>query len=358
MGLTQAERQKQYRQRKRAKMGEAAYKKEQNLKRNNNRKGISNKIKPPTDAKCDDIMMKIYTKKRKTNNTLTIEQFKKNYWNPMMNLYKSIHNRQYDCGDISWMVDDPQSIIDFVKSKYSNLNTQKYYLFSLGQILKEDRNYKNIGDIYLNEAKKLKEEIEKINDKNLVKENERDKIIEWQHLKNIWKNENLDLRDRVLIGLYLTIPPRRVELTQYLKISINDKDLPEGFNYLIVSNTGKPIKIIMKKYKTYKHYGEVELPLNNNEYNKLLKSYLKKLNLQPMQYVFTTREGKMISGMSKLITEIFNKTTGKSIGVDILRHSFITQFLKKKRTTEEQKELARKMGHNIISQIEYNRINL
>jgi hypothetical protein len=136
-------------------------------------------------------------------------------------------------------------------------------------------------------------------------------------------------------------------------------DLDEDFNWLIVDNeTKNPKKIVMLKYKTEKMYGRYEIELENKLYKKILKDYIIENDLKEGDPVFGTAKGSYYSSFSPVLSGQFKTATKKNISVNLLRHAYISDFLKKKRTPAERKALAKQMGHDIGIQIMYERVDL
>ena len=96
--------------------------------------------------------------------------------------------------------------------------------------------------------------------------------------------------------------------------------------------------------------------LGNVELASILQDHIKSIKIGSP--VFGPAKGGYYSNFSQVITAKFKKYTGRALTANLLRHSFITDFLSKKRTTAEKKETALQMGHNIGSQGQYLRIDL
>lgn len=159
-----------------------------------------------------------------------------------------------------------------------------------------------------------------------------------------------------MVSLYSLQPARRVEFTQYLKLVYNDKNLPNGFNYLIVDKkTKNPKKFILKKYKTFSDYGAAELKIVHKGLKQILKTYIK--DIEEGELLFPNKTGKPYKSFSGEISDAFFKASGKKIGVDILRHIWISEFLSKTRTIEEKQRFAKLMGHDKITAEFYLRVD-
>ena len=367
MPLSNAERQRQYRERKRQEMGDAAYRAEQANKRKLRRSGVRFNRPAPAPApepqeppepepaennKCDTLFKGLYKQKKWKNPSLSKKQLLKNTWKPFLKLYRDIHGENYDCHDLSWIIDNPQNVINFIKNKYKNLNTQRTKLTLIGAVLEEVKKYSKYAKIYKHEAYLLNQKIEGVTDKNLTTDKEKKNIMKWTDIKILWKDENINLNDRILMGIYTVIPPRRIEMAELLTLTNTSKDLDPNLNYLYIK--GNTSQIIMQKYKTHKFYGKTKITISNKlEFVKLLKQYILENHIKPGDRVFKSQ-----SNFSKYLSNTFKQHTGKDISVNILRHSFITDYLSKPRSIEDRKHIAKLLGHNISTLDKYNRIDL
>ena len=307
---------------------------------------------PAEDNKCDTLFEKLYKKKKKKNKTLTKEQLLRNTWKPFLKLFKDIHGKIYDCADLSWIIDDTDKVINFIKTKYKNLNTQRTKITMIGAILEEVKTYSEYAKIYKHQAYLLNQEIEKINDRNLLTDKEKKSIMKWTDIKNLWKDDSIPLNDRILMGIYTVIPPRRIEMADLLTLTATSKDLNSNLNYLYIK--GNTAQIIMNKFKTHKFYGKTKISISNKpEFVKLLKQYILENNIKNGDRVF-----KKQSNFSKYLSNTFKRHIGKDISVNILRHAFITDYLSKSRSIKEKKDISKLLAHNIATLEKYNRLDL
>ena len=374
------DKQKVYRERKKAEMGDAAFKASEAAKRKarRNRPATAPATAPaptPTPAPTErpdnitiptinnnnnQLLLNVFFEKyKKRNNTATLANFKKNTWNPFLKIYSDIHNEEFDFDSINWAADDPTKIIEWIKNKYSNLNTQRTKITIMSTMLMMIKNQKKPAQIYKKEADKLQKQIEAITHKNLSTPKEKINLLKWAEIKNIWKDDRIHILDRVLMGLYTVIPPRRIEMGQLLTLTNTTKNLNKNLNYLVVDKNSNAKYIFMQKYKTINTYGKVKLVLSNKpDFVKLLQKYTICFDIKIGDPLFPTKKGNYHSNFSKLLLEVFERNTGKKISVDLLRHSFITDFLSKKRTVEQKKQIAKSLGHSTTTLDNYDRVDL
>lgn len=92
-------------------------------------------------------------------------------------------------------------------------------------------------------------------------------------------------------------------------------------NIILVDVNNNPISIILNDYKTYKTYGKYTIDLKQN--NHLYISTYNYIKNKPInKYIFNDRKN--------FYEQIYNtfKSTNKNISCNILRHSYITKFIK------------------------------
>jgi hypothetical protein len=153
----------------------------------------------------------------------------------------------------------------------------------------------------------------------------------------------------VITSLYTLNPPLRNDYgdMQVFKIRSSDRKGNE-----LVWNS-KPA-IIMRDYKTNGTYGDVELPLSA-PLQKVLASWFAHLGGVP-PYVLGTKYND--SATLRLIGQAF-KGTGKTLGVDNLRHSYIQQHVVPiADNTIKRDAIARRMLHSRDTQQNYISQNL
>ena len=88
----------------------------------------------------------------------------------------------------------------------------------------------------------------------------------------------------------------------------------------------------------------------------MLKPYIK--DKKPGDPVFNTKNNKHIKNFSEFVNNIFKKQTGKNISVNLIRHAFISDYLKKNKSLADRKAISDKMAHSVAVQSFYNRIDL
>ena len=99
---------------------------------------------------------------------------------------------------------------------------------------------------------------------------------------------------------------------------------------------------------------ELTIPV---ELSKSLQKYITTAAIINGDFLFANSKGKEYANFGEIVTKAFNGPTGKNVTVNLIRHAYITYYLKRKRTVNERKKLARLMGHDVMTQSLYEVIN-
>ena len=163
-------------------------------------------------------------------------------------------------------------------------------------------------------------------------------------------SEDLDFnrfRDYMCLSLFVLNTPTR--LGNYLSCKVlrnvpeNKDDLSKSYNYIYKNNDGF-YKFIFNKYKTSKTLGSKEKKIKNKNLNAILDRYLNHYN-KDNKYFLVDILGKEIK--QTVFTEILKSQTKilfkKSFSVNLIRHSYLTHFLKQDSTLIEKITVASDM---------------
>ena len=246
--------------------------------------------------------------------------------------------------------DNKEDILEYVAK--SNLNTRKTQLCALF-ILTGNQEY----------HKAMMEGIKEHNEETVKQEmspKQEENWISWKEVQGIYQcYEDLVLPEmyvltrgsvsynvfQVLIILAVTtgvfIPPRR--LMDWAEFKLRNIDL-EKDNYISHRKDGSVF--VFNTYKTAKKYGRQEIPIPA----KLYKMLLRWEEINPHDYLLVnTLGGKLgVSGLNNEIAKAFKIPTGRKIGVNMLRHIYISEVVHKEtpRLLEIQR-VAEAMGHSV-----------
>ena len=142
----------------------------------------------------------------------------------------------------------------------------------------------------------------KMDDENKLTTSEAANILPWSQISKLKPN---DIYDTALIGVYVDIPPRRLDYG-LMKISNTDKNLDDNFNYLVL----KPMKFVFLNYKTASKFGRQEFDILSGLASKL-KLYITDSGLTNGDFLFGTTPTKPYKLFSSQVSKVFKAHTGK-----------------------------------------------
>lgn len=304
----------------------------------------------------DDWLEK-YSKSRKITSQYSLASMKSNLKRVEKVIKKDIKD---------WKIKDfenPEKILDDLVENYS-LNTAIVSMSAIKSWLIEENAKASLIEEYTDYIKELTHEKESIvnQQEKTDLEKELDENFEWKNLtkkvkdyieKNIDKNINKnDLTKLLLIGLYTLQPPARIG--NYLNMEIrkgDGKKLSNDKNYLMLKD-GK-YKFIFNKYKTSKHLGKVELPVTDPLLTKLITKHIEDKKGRVPIFLNLTQ-----SQVTQFLNSISKKILGVPVSVNVFRHSFLSDFMKRNPSIKEKKEIASIVGqkYRIPRMEKYSRI--
>jgi integrase len=126
----------------------------------------------------------------------------------------------------------------------------------------------------------------------------------------------------------------------------------------VLNKRNNPTKLIFTNYKTSSTFGKQEFPVPR-ALASVLKTYIEGNGFAINDYLFGKSPSEPYKSFSTQVSEVFKKYTSKNISVNMLRHSYITWYLKNKTLSiADKKKVATAMGHSITMQAKYDRVNL
>jgi hypothetical protein len=359
---------KAYRQRKREQLGDQEYKALEASKRKE-RRGRARPTPPHVDVPeirqpepeeqadqaTDETLDAIYAAKlafaEVSSHTIKRSSVQTTY-----NRVKLLHKYMTgdDMTDFDW-VKKTAAVSKFIltsdKWKSQESRIQQYQSL----ILKVLEGYEVAYDIYSKKSIAMRQAKTKIDDKSELTDRERDNMLPWTAILKI-KPDNA--HDAALVGVYTLIPPRRAKDFSLMRIATESEELDSEYNYVVLNARNKPVKLVFMNYKTSATFKKQEFSIPRALATKLT-THIESSDLQYGDFLFGRKKAAPFASFSSQITKVFKKYTGKSISVNLLRHSFITWYLKKKKLTLAHKKLtAFAMAHSLTTQLQYNRVDL
>lgn len=343
MPMSSAEKSRRYRQR--LKDNPKAY--EAHRKKDTERRRLARQKARELRIKQGFQKAKVAPRVMMLNNTGLSDRTNRLNSNNIHRLYELLESKRIsDIRDLQ-IFRDIKRVIGYIESKDDwHLSTKINYVEALVKLPFIEKSFADVSKIYKSKVDKMYAKSMKIRGQNKKTQSEKDKWQDWTTIELAVSSPVLNDRDRAITALYTLVPPRRTGLIQHLKmVGLRDKK-NEAFNYLVVDYRLNPRYILMRNYKTFKYYGEYKMELPS-ALQGLLKKHIKSSKKQKGDMVFNFH--------NDIINNAFKKALGNPITTNILRHSYITNFLSNNRSLNERRDLSNKMGHAVGTQLEYDR---
>jgi hypothetical protein len=256
------------------------------------------------------------------------------------------------------------------------LSSKIVYIGAVSAILRRLHGFDKEHAEYSKRYTNIHQEYDEDRKHNKLSNSERERFLKWPQVMEKFYSElksrsrtitHLTNRELSLYGIYTVLPPRRIIDYSLMKVSWNKKKavdetkLDKEYNYLVLTKSGKPLKMIINKYKTSKRYGTYIRTVIPEKLSNLLAKYIDEQDIKNGEPLFGTEQKKHYThgGFSRMVGDLFLKVTGKRASINILRHSAITHFLgSKKRTVKEREDFAKEMAHSINMQSLYDRLDV
>jgi hypothetical protein len=253
------------------------------------------------------------------------------------------------------------------------LSSKIVYIGAVSAILRRLHGFDKEHAEYSKRYTNIHQEYDEDRKHNKLSNSERERFLKWPQVMEKFYSElksrsrTITLRELSLYGIYTVLPPRRIMDYSLMKVSWNKKKavdetkLDKEYNYLVLTKSGKPLKMIINKYKTSKRYGTYIRTVIPEKLSNLLAKYIDEQDIKNGEPLFGTEQKKHYThgGFSRMVGDLFLKVTGKRASINILRHSAITHFLgSKKRTVKEREDFAKEMAHSINMQSLYDRLDV
>jgi integrase len=268
--------------------------------------------------------------------------------NNVKNLYKNIYNKDWN-GDLEFL-QDTETIVFAIENSGRSVGG-KYTQFKIICAMLRNAEMKDLHGFYLNKMNEYIPLITQINKQNQPRPNENYlQFINWNVIINEVVQEVRDkgtYKEKILLELYTSIPPRRSQLAQFLKLGYQDDN---QYNYLDLDKD----RIVLNKWKNSRYRGSDIIYLKP-ETTHLLKLYIINSGVEKGSLIFGSKRGRPLKEFY-LLKQLFSRFTGFPLGSRALRHLFITDFMSKQRSIADIESMANRMGNTPYVFQTYNRI--
>jgi len=256
---------------------------------------------------------------------------------------------------------DYKAVCDWIDEGRS-LNTRKTFYAVVKAMIKEsgelDR-FLGVLEKFNKKFSDVAEQVKKVVEAQKPSEREELAMMPWPSIKKVVADFTAEanasgdatlIQEATLLCCYVLMPPRRLDFSP-LRV-VKRKNAKAKDNHLIVNK--KSMTFTFHEFKTAKAMGSQTLKVPAD-----LEAQLRHwLEFNSTGWLFTTQGGAPMSEshLSTVLIRIFERLTGKKIGVDILRHSFITWMREGEMPLTEKQTLAEQMGHSVQTNELYRRV--
>lgn len=251
---------------------------------------------------------------------------------------------------------ETEKVIEWVESQNWSINTKKAAFIAFKSVLRDsqDPSLAVAEQKYSDRMLFYRDQHNEAAVQQLLSPREKDLFVTWP--KIIAAREKFlkgcetffDFQDYIIYALYTYQPPLRLDFSPMRVVATSQEAADISGNCLVADASG--YYFLLREYKTAVKYGELKL-----DTPPALQAVLEKwLDLNPSGWLLGAQGGEPMTEthLGQQIRNIMKKAVGKSLGINMLRHSYITYQRRGEPTLLEQQEMARRMGHSIgMSQI-------
>ena len=206
----------------------------------------------------------------------------------------------------------------------------------------------------------LSQAYQKVQNQNKLSKREQINYLPWEEIIK-FRPVDTPLNNIIYI-LYTFLPPRKCDYQNTI-IRFGDPDiynLDESYNYYLPNQH----TLIFKRYKTEAIYRTQIINLNDADTSyasysivkKTLSDYIDHAKPEDGAPLIPTKHNKLYTNITPLIKSVFT-IQNKKLTANLLRHSFLSWFLSKARTTELMTKVAFIMAHSVDMQSKYRKLD-
>ena len=263
--------------------------------------------------------------------------------------YASILNRLKAEELFPLLQKQPKLIVSWIgasASKSGSIDTQNSYVNAILWHLRKEFPTADVS-AYVEESKRLQLLRQEKAKKQTLPAGKMENLLTWPEVLALKEKAKSDLvdEDYLLYLLYTEMPPLRADFAN-LRIYTRDSAKLTG-NYLLTGN--KRYRLVLNEFKTAKTFGKQVLELPEAVVAHLRVMWAKEPESKVPDAILEMTE----NALSKRVSSLFEKLSGKSMSINLLRHSYIKQFLSVPRTIVEKEAVAKRMLHSKVLQEQY-----
>lgn len=246
-------------------------------------------------------------------------------------------------------IKNPDSLFKWFESQELGSSAQKVYLSAL-----KNANPDNFPKVLQD---KINELYKKQNEKDMTQtlsEKQQNNFVKFDELLKVQKlladkedKTDSEWKQYLVASLYTLNAPVRAD---YGEMEVHNRyDANRSGNELV--GNMKNAMFVFRVYKTAKTYGEVKIKVSK-PLQEVIKQWFAHLGKIP-KYLLGD-EPSNTNTFAIYVAETFKRYTGKTVGVSLLRHSYITEAFPHLKTLKQKQELATNMLHSRELQEKYN----
>lgn len=263
---------------------------------------------------------------------------------------------------------DPEQSYACMKERYANISTRKNAITVVLALFKHSEQLRNLlGAEKVARWKKYHDDMVSFQDasykKNLPTDKQFSKYTTLNEMKAKYKelkaapDPHSTLQNSqwlVFLSMCVSFPPKRADYGN-MRIYMDRDPRKKDENYVVLRRDKNAISyMVFNLYKTAGIYETVTEDLPLQTYTDVMDS----VRRWPRTHLFVNRFGKPMkenNAFSKYVTRMFEALFGRSTGVTMLRHIYITEKVDFNNMSDEQLEdISRQMMHSTTLQRKYN----
>jgi hypothetical protein len=248
---------------------------------------------------------------------------------------------------------DAENVVKYLLLTYDKYNTRKSYLSAIFSTYEDKTKIPKVLRDAINEEFKLQKQKE--DSQELTPEQEAN-YLPWKDIVKVQKQLK-DKKDKthtewfeyLVVSLYTLTSPVRADYSKMLIKKNVRANAKKTADKNIFVNITKPY-FIFSDYKTADTYGTVKVPIPK-ALASVITEWFEHIGKVP-EYLLGDEYNPVV--FSNFIRATFKKYTEKSVGINIIRHAYITEYLPTLKTIKQKNEVARRMMHSKTTQETYN----
>ena len=248
---------------------------------------------------------------------------------------------------------DAENVVKYLLLTYDKYNTRKSFLSAIFSTYEDRSKIPKVLRDAINTEFKLQKDKEE--SQQLTPEQE-ENYLPWKEIVKVQKRlkdkkdkTNTEWFEYFVVSLYTLTSPVRADYSQMLVKKNVRANAKKTADKNIFVNITKPY-FLFSDYKTSDTYGTIKVPVPK-PLASVITEWFEHLGHVP-EYILDAKYNPVV--FSNFIRATFKKYTEKSVGINLLRHAYITEYLPTLKTIKQKNEVARRMMHSKTTQENYN----